>query len=366
MIPFHKFEFVDLSELFTIANSYADPENPEYSADVIGAVEDFERVTVIKTMYGDRNIVRFRITGGRHSHKVTVWGKLAISTDAEFSEAAEKPLIAILASTKLKIFKKSVQISTIPSSKVYFNLDTDIVTSMRERLRADGYIAAEKSLSSQSEYLTPAAPVVETISLKELSEKTSTDMLEAFLLCKVKVKVVEESIAWWFFSCIGCGEEAYTIEGKFKCTAKCQGSYPVSEKRYRIVILAEDHTEAYNFVLMDRAAKRLVGKTATKLIAENTNLKSTEFPQIIKDIARKEVTLNIQLKSDNILLNSKLYYASDAFESGYSATLVGHAPTSTSSGMGDNIVVDLDEYGNTPGDTPGSYKSSNKKIKTEK
>lgn len=64
-------------------------------------------------------------------------------------------------------------------------------------------------------------------------------------------------------------------------------------------------------------------------------MKSTEFPQIIKDIARKEVTLNIQLKSDNILLNSKLYYASDAFESGYSATLVGHAPTSTSSGMGD-------------------------------
>ena len=49
------------------------------------------------------------------------------------------------------------------------------------RLRADGYIAAEKSLSSQSEYLTPAAPVVETISLKELSEKTSTDMLEVRL-----------------------------------------------------------------------------------------------------------------------------------------------------------------------------------------
>ena len=34
-----------------------------------------------------------------------MWGKLAISTDAMFSERSEKPLIAILASTKLKIFK---------------------------------------------------------------------------------------------------------------------------------------------------------------------------------------------------------------------------------------------------------------------
>ena len=42
--------------------------------------------------------------------------------------------------------------------------------------------------------------------------------------------------------------------------------------RYRIVILAEDLTEAYNFVLLDRAAKRLLGKMATKLIAENSEV----------------------------------------------------------------------------------------------
>ncbi|KAL1808587.1 hypothetical protein ACET3Z_025577 [Daucus carota] len=157
-------------------------------------------------MYGDRNIVRFRITEERHSHKVTVWGKLAISTDAMFSERSEKPLIAILASTKLKIFKKSVQIITIPSSKVYFNLDTDILTSMRERLHADGYIVAEKVLSSQSECLSPAAPVVETISLKELGEKTSTDMLE--------ITDVEEIANWWTYS--DYDNESLQLDGKIK------------------------------------------------------------------------------------------------------------------------------------------------------
>ncbi|KAL1805562.1 hypothetical protein ACET3Z_028630 [Daucus carota] len=201
MIPFHKFEFVDLSELFSLASSYANPKTPDYSTDVIGAVEDFEKLSIIGTMFGDRKIVKFCLTDG---------------------------------------------------------------------------------------------------------------------------------------SCIGCGEEAYTVEGKFKCTTKCQGSYPVSEKRYRIVILAEDSTEGYNFVLLDRAAKRLLGKTATKLIAENSKLTSTEFPKNIRDITGKDITLKIQLiRSDNILMNSRLYYASDAFENGQTSFSIGDATTSTASAMGD-------------------------------
>ncbi|KAL1831293.1 hypothetical protein ACET3Z_000944 [Daucus carota] len=363
MIPFHKFEFVDLSELFSLASSYANPKTPDYSTDVIGAVEDFEKLSIIGTMFGDREIVKFRLTDGRHSHQVTVWGKLAVSTNLAFTEATEKPVIAILSSTKLKIFNNAVQISTLPSSRVYMNLDTDIVDAMRQRLYSDGYVAPERSLSTHTDSSTVSVTPIETLSLKELSEKTSTEMLDAFFLCKVKVKAVEETSAWWFFSCIGCGEEAYTVERKFKCTAKCQGGYPVSEKRYRIVILAEDPTEGYNFVLLDRAAKRLLGKTATKLIAENSKLTSTEFPKNIRDIAGKDITLKIQLRSDNILMNSRLYYASDAFEAGQTSFSVGDATTSTASAMGDNNVVDLEENNNTPGNTPSSSRSTNKKIK---
>lgn len=42
-------------------------------------------------------------------------------------------------------------------------------------------------------------------------------------------------------------------------------------------MLAEDSTEAFNFVLLDRAAKRLIGKTATKLIAEGINVFTISF-----------------------------------------------------------------------------------------
>lgn len=42
-------------------------------------------------------------------------------------------------------------------------------------------------------------------------------------------------------------------------------------------MLAADDSEAYNFVLLDRAVKRLIGQTATKMIADN--------PQVIVSVS---------------------------------------------------------------------------------
>ncbi|KAK1388931.1 hypothetical protein POM88_017109 [Heracleum sosnowskyi] len=43
-------------------------------------------------MYGDRKIVKFRITDGRYSHKVSVWGKLDVKTDEEYQKIEDKLL----------------------------------------------------------------------------------------------------------------------------------------------------------------------------------------------------------------------------------------------------------------------------------
>ncbi|KAK1367829.1 hypothetical protein POM88_033921 [Heracleum sosnowskyi] len=151
-------------------------ENPTFSTDVIGVVEEFERVKEIQTMYGRRDIVKFRITDGRYSHKVSCWTNLAVYTDKLFEEAVETPIIAIVTSTKLKIFKSSVQISTLPSSKVYFNLDNDLVDAMRQRIEAEGYKSPENAIAE----LTPVktSHVLETISLEELATKTNMDDLK--------------------------------------------------------------------------------------------------------------------------------------------------------------------------------------------
>ncbi|KAK1388115.1 hypothetical protein POM88_016293 [Heracleum sosnowskyi] len=121
---------------------------------------DYQPVTLLRHMY---------------SHKVSVWGKLAVKTDEEYQKIEDKLVVVIVTSTKLKIFKNSVQISTLPSSKVYLNLDDEVVTAMKNRLEEEGYKAPENYLASPLPSLSHR--VIETITLKELSEKTDTDDL---------------------------------------------------------------------------------------------------------------------------------------------------------------------------------------------
>ncbi|KAK1389165.1 hypothetical protein POM88_017343 [Heracleum sosnowskyi] len=245
MIPLHKFEFVDLGDLFSIATKCPNDEYPEYSTDIIGVVEDFEHVSSIKTKFGQMNIVRFRITDGRNSHKVSIWGDLAVKAENDYNKAVETPVIAIVMSTRLKTYKSSVQISSLPSSKIYLNMDSDSVVAMRYRLKEEGYTVSQQSTG------TPQEPVVQKKHFFRI----------------VKDQNVEEA-DWWYNSCSDCEGEVEKVEGKLTCTNCTNKTIAVPEKRYRIVILAEDSSEAYNFILMDRATRHLTGMTATKMQSE--------------------------------------------------------------------------------------------------
>ncbi|KAK1382047.1 hypothetical protein POM88_019782 [Heracleum sosnowskyi] len=224
-----------LGDLFIIASKCPNDEYPEYSTDIIGVVEDFEHVSSIKTKFGQRNIARFRITDGRNSHKVSIWGDLAVKAESDYNKAVETPVIAIMTSTRLKTYR--IQISSLPSSKLYLNMDSDSVVVMRYKLEEEGYTVSQQSIG------TPQEPVVQ------------------------KVQKVEEA-DWWYNNCSDCEGEVEKVGVKLTCTNCTNKTIVVPEKRYRIVILAEDSSEAYNFILMDRATRRLTGMTATKMQSE--------------------------------------------------------------------------------------------------
>ncbi|KAK1355746.1 hypothetical protein POM88_049002 [Heracleum sosnowskyi] len=178
----------------------------------------------------------------------------------------------------------------------------------------DGYKTPEDigSISTVSN----SVQVVETLTLKELTEKTSTDYIKRNVMCFVTIKKVETCDSWWYYGCNFCHEEVHLLEGRYKCVnPKCLKSSPYAEKR--IMVLAHDKTEAVNVVFSDRVAKRLVGKTATMLLEEIEDLAetppSTLFPKQILDIANKDVTFNILISDDNVLINSTMYNATDAY-----------------------------------------------------
>ncbi|KAL1816173.1 hypothetical protein ACET3Z_018747 [Daucus carota] len=95
------------------------------------------------------------------------------------------------------------------------------------------------------------------------------------------------------------------------------------------------------------------------------------FPLKIKDIACKALTLKTQIKHDNLLLKSTIFFAPYAFVFGLSssASLDGSATAMTILSNGDFYIL-LPLLSNMvnlaqPGDTPVSVKSSSKKINLE-
>ncbi|XP_074348977.1 uncharacterized protein LOC141688195 [Apium graveolens] len=148
---------------------------------------------------------------------------------------------------------------------------------------------------------------------------------------------VEESENWWYLSYIKCEEDAYKYEGRYKCSKYCY-IMPVPVKRYKIVVLASDSNEAFNFVLMDKPVKHMVGQTTTKMILDNPKTED-DYPKKIRDIAGKEVTFVIQITNDNVKLESQIYKAIDYFDKEYSIslasddTMAGFAASSSSEAL---------------------------------
>ncbi|KAK1387537.1 hypothetical protein POM88_015715 [Heracleum sosnowskyi] len=146
-------------------------------------------------------------------------------------------------------------------------------------------------------------------------------------MCFVTIKRVEAGDSWRYYGCNFCHEEVHLLEeGRYKCVnPKCLKSSPYAEKSYRIMVLAHDKTKAVNVALNDRVVKRLVGKTATMLLEEIEDLAETPpsklFPRQILDIANENVTFNILISDDNVLINSTMYNATDAYLSKKSKSL---------------------------------------------
>ncbi|KAK1376315.1 hypothetical protein POM88_032508 [Heracleum sosnowskyi] len=173
-------------ELFGIVSNYQNPDSPEFSTNVIGVLEDFER---------------------------------------------------------------SVHISTLPSSKIYLNLNNDFVHSTRFRLEEEGYKAPHKSVSH------PRSTSHPDISSRHL--------------------------------------------------------IPV----YKIVVLAGNSNESFNFILEDKAARRLVGQTATKLLSDGIKDKQSDiYPSGIKKIVGNECMFTVHISDDNLLIQSKIFNVKDAHD----------------------------------------------------
>ncbi|XP_063944906.1 uncharacterized protein LOC135146753 isoform X1 [Daucus carota subsp. sativus] len=362
MIPKHKFEFMDMGDLLEECDRLSENQNPEFAYDVIGAVEEFDKVKRVPTRYGERDQTRFIFTDGRLKFKVTLWGDFASSVSESFKPDLEKPVIGVLTSAKLSTFREEHQIGALPSTKIYFNLPIDSVAEYRERLREEGYKPGKVYADSTSNASTRI--VIEKTSFKQMIEDPGNFRYKRTVMIKFVITKVEEEDNWWFNSCVSCQAEVEKIDKKFKCH-ECNRSFGYCEKRFRIFVLADDSTLLTNVILLDRVVKRLAGTTVANLLTQIKQDNSvTVASAIFGSIIGKEVIVLLQLTDANVAGDSNLYNVVDLCDSAmYEGAMVLASPTQATSSFsmeGDSVVPGIELF-----ETPGSSHSATKKIKVE-
>ncbi|XP_074341971.1 uncharacterized protein LOC141679369 [Apium graveolens] len=283
-----------VGDLFAEASKYQPQQQPEFAIDVIGVIEDFEPLTKLDTKFGMRDIVKFRICDSSNQHKVSVWGDLAVFANNIYTKEFQSP------------------IGTLPSSKLYLNLDDESVTDMRMRLKEEGYLSKrEKYLkAAKSEFVQP---FMERMTLKDLNENLTYDDLKKRIYTTFSVVKVDEDVAWWFYSCNKCQQEVERLDRRFRYN-NCPRIIPVAPKRFRIMVLAEDDTFSCNIMLMGRAARRIVGTSAAKAYNDFEKAPEEVLPRVLKDLVGKEVIVIIQLNKANVTEDSTIFDANDIFD----------------------------------------------------
>ncbi|XP_017233205.1 replication protein A 70 kDa DNA-binding subunit C [Daucus carota subsp. sativus] len=376
MIPKHKFEFMDMGDLLFECQRLTENQNPEFAYDVIGVVEHFKKVKRVQTRYGERDQSRFIFTDGRYNasvyikvllnvffslkFKVTLWGDLASSVSERFKPDLEKPVIGILTSAKLSTFREEHQIGALPSTKIFFNPAIDSVVEFRERLIEEGYKPPEDADKGTSE--PPVSLVIEQTSFRDLIENSITYRDMRTVIIKFVISKIEDEENWWFNSCVSCQAEVEKVDKKFKCP-ECKRSFGYSEKRFRIVVLADDSTLVTNIILLDRFVKRVAGTTVANILNEIKKDSSvTVLSTLFKTIIGKEVTVLIKLTDANVDGDSNLYNIVDLCDSATEeVAIVQASPSNTAPSFSmDGVVPGIELF-----QTPGSSQSVTKKIKME-
>ncbi|WOH11838.1 hypothetical protein DCAR_0831334 [Daucus carota subsp. sativus] len=226
----------------------------------------------------------------------------------------------------------------------------------RNNLKEEGYNSSRGFALAVND----TVPVLEHVSFASLIGNADSILDKVSVLVTFIVKKIEEADSWWFHSCTVCHEEVVKVERKFKCEA-CNCSFPYSEKRFRILVLAEDATHACNVILMDRIVKRIFGTTATNMLNEMKKTPADNpINEMYKMIVGKEIFAKIVLTQGNKSGDSNLYEAVDLFDQKFHDA--GHgdiSPRSSVASFNQSSVV----HGIEHFQTSGSSGSVSKKIK---
>ncbi|KAK1355059.1 hypothetical protein POM88_048315 [Heracleum sosnowskyi] len=187
----------------------------------------------------------------------------------------------------------------------YLNHNHHSVKQIRKMLEMPNY--TKEILATQRKKKT------ELLTIADM-KKLGGEYIEAHVLLHVNIKNVKEKQNWFYSICTEC-KNAFQMEDKVFYCSNCNRRIPHPEKRFRIQIMATDHSDKLDIILEDREVRTLIGKRAETLHKENQKEKG--LPSELTKLANKNVTIQILIKEGNVLNKETTYWPNNICEGYY-------------------------------------------------
>ncbi|KAK1353899.1 hypothetical protein POM88_052264 [Heracleum sosnowskyi] len=254
---FDLYEFADLKKMAT---------QTLYLTDVIGILHKKEKLNIYEKDGKQQVNIRFKLTDGRKKINVTFWDTLAEDFEGEITGNLEQPIIIIIASGRVTSWK-------------------DVNISVQYRLKEPNFSKHQFSTTNKT------SPICTISDIKTLGK----EFVQEQVVCKAKVKVVEETKNWRKDFCTSCYSETETQNAEQYCNY-CKRMVPQPLKRFHVSIVASDESGGIEMILKDREVRILLGKNVEEVENEEDS-----FPTCIKNLQGMEYSFKVLITEDNVL-----------------------------------------------------------------
>ncbi|KAL8053100.1 hypothetical protein ABFS82_05G050900 [Erythranthe guttata] len=237
----------------------------------------------------------------KNTVRCTLWEAFAERMDAYLlKDDHNGPIVVILQFFRTKTYLGKTGLSNaLNVSNLLINPDLKEVLDYKDKLDAseESYVPSISQLSSQSSFSQTSDPL-------QTDRMTIDECIEANQECVVSVlaKVMDiEGDNWWYHGCSKCSRKVEpSLSLKRYFCVKCKKTLP-AVPRFRIQMSVIDDTGSASFVIFDRIATQLIGKSASDLLdTSNKDNQNSDYPSDIDGLINVEILFQVSISDRNV------------------------------------------------------------------
>ncbi|CAN6938624.1 unnamed protein product [Brassica oleracea] len=191
--------------------------------------------------------------------KLNLWDKAATDFYEKFKAHGNTPSVILVTTVNPKRFGGALNLSSLSSSRVFFDMDVQPTRDYLTWLNSNTEIANRVN----PEIVTKA----ETATIGDIfSYMKQEEAKVAWFKCTATNEDVVHGSAWYYISCGGCKTKATKGPTTLMCK-KCGKAEVTAVAEYLTKLSVYDNNDQARFVLLGDAGRELTGKTAAELVA---------------------------------------------------------------------------------------------------